>query len=552
MKDTPDWAGDLHLIVEDDDHAPFEGVVQLLRRCIGFGHEHAEGWARHLARNRSARIGPWSPAIAEAIHAEMQRLAPRYGCRTLRTALEPLAGEAEDTATPARIARHAHHVLSELFADWPSDSLVIVKREFPAYLRVDVQRAVDALTVDARRVGIHSRNRYETTDMASLLSERDHAKPIGALQFEDIDVGEGRPIRLATNALSLITGAPAEGARVEGARDEGTNVPLAVWVNLRTDYGQSEHLDVEILAPPGEAAAARTASMLDAIEAALADGRTYRGKVLSLEGNETFRGMSPNALTVHHRTPVGEDGLVLPDTVTRALERHIIRFAQQRDALKALGQSGRKGVLLYGPPGTGKTHTIRYIAERLRDHTTFLVTAEQIGMIQVYFRLARLFAPAIVVIEDADLIARQRDDMHSACDEVMLNRLLNEMDGLKADADLFVIMTTNRPETLEAALIQRPGRIDHAIEVPVPDANCRARLLRLYGRGLEIDAELFDRIVERTDGVSAAFIKEAARRLAQQSIQAETPGRIDSDSLDAVLTDMLSERDGLNLRLLGG
>ena len=540
MKDAPDWVNDLHIIIEDDDHSPFEGVSLLMRRCIGFGNEHAESWARHLARNRSARIGPWAPAIAESIHAEMQRLAPHYGCRGLRVSLErttDASDDAQEATQPTHIARHAHHVLRELFAGWPSDSLVIVKREFPAYLRVDVQRAVDALTAGARRVGIHGRNRYEATDMASLLSERDHAKPIGALQFEDVDVGEGSPVRLATNAMSLIADA---------------DVPLAVWVNLRTDFGQSEHLGVEILAPPGEDAAARTAGMLDAIEAALAEGRTYRGKVLSLEGNETFRGMSPNALTVHDRTPVGEDGLVLPDAVTHALDSHIIRFAQQRAALKALGQSGRKGVLLYGPPGTGKTHTIRYIAERLRDHTTFLVTAEQIGMIQVYFRLARLFAPAIVVIEDADLIARQRDDMHSACDEVMLNRLLNEMDGLKADADLFVIMTTNRPETLEAALIQRPGRIDHAIEVPVPDANCRARLLRLYGRGLEIDAELFDRIVERTDGVSAAFIKEAARRLAQQSIQAETPGRIDSDSLDAVLTDMLSERDGLNLRLLGG
>ena len=91
-----------------------------------------------------------------------------------------------------------------------------------------------------------------------------------------------------------------------------------------------------------------------------------------------------------------------------ALDRHIIRFASERSALKALGQSGRKGVLLYGPPGTGKTHTIRYLAERLQDHTTFLVTAEQIGMIAVYFRLARLFAPSIIVIEDADLIARQR------------------------------------------------------------------------------------------------------------------------------------------------
>ena len=156
------------------------------------------------------------------------------------------------------------------------------------------------------------------------------------------------------------------------------------------------------------------------------------------------------------------------------------------------------------------------------------------------------------MIEDADLIARQRDQMSSACDEVMLNRLLNEMDGLKADADLFVIMTTNRPQALEAALIQRPGRIDHAIEVPVPDADCRERLLQLYGQGLAIDADVAARLIARTEGVSAAFIKEIARRLAQQSIVADHPGRVDGSDLDAVLDEMLSERDGLNLRLLGG
>lgn len=292
--------------------------------------------------------------------------------------------------------------------------------------------------------------------------------------------------------------------------------------------------------------------MLEAIETAVAQGRSYRGKVLSLEASETFRGTAANSLIVHFRTLVEEHELILPDIVKNALDRHIIHFAAERGALKSLGQSGRKGVLLYGPPGTGKTHTIRYLAQRLHDHTTFLVTAEQIGLIAVYFRLARLFAPSIIVIEDADLIARQRDDMSSACDEVMLNRLLNEMDGLRSDADIFVIMTTNRPHTLETALIQRPRRIDHAIEVPVPDAMCRARLLRLYGDALVIEPKAFEKLIERTEGVSAAFIKEVARRLAQQSISARHLGQIDADDLEAVLEEMLSERDGLNLRLLGG
>lgn len=535
MKDTPDWTNDCHVTVHDDHDSPFGGVVELLRRCVGFGLDNAQGWARHISRNGSAQLGPWAPAIAKAICDEMTRLAPTYGCRKLRIVLE----EQQQESAPAakQTAQKAHHVLSELFDAWSADSLVIVKREFPAYLRVDVQNALDALTAGCRRVGIHSRNRYDAADMASLISERDQAKLIGALQFEDIDIGEGLPTRLATNCLSLI---------------EDERVPMAVWVNLSTDFAQNPQLSVEILAPPGEEAAAKTSAMIAAIEAAVAEGRSYRGKVLSLEGSETFRGTAANSLTVHYRTSVEEHELILPQRVKHALDKHIIRFATEREALKALGQSGRKGVLLYGPPGTGKTHTIRYLAERLRDHTTFLVTAEQIGMIATYFRLARLFAPSIIVIEDADLIARQREEITSACDEVMLNRLLNEMDGLGVDADIFVIMTTNRPKTLETALIQRPGRIDHAIEVPVPDAACREQLLRLYGDGLTIEPRALDTLVARTEGVSAAFIKEVARRLAQHSIGAGNSGRVDAGDLEAVLEEMLSERDGLNLRLLGG
>jgi AAA+ superfamily predicted ATPase/ATP-dependent Clp protease adapter protein ClpS len=535
MKDTPGWAGDRYIIVHDDDHTPFDGVVELLSRCIGFGRDNAKSWARHINRNGSAQLGPWSPAIAQCIFDEIHRLAPSCGCHALRVELED---QPEQSApVPARTIQKAHLVLSQHFSAWPADSLVIVKREFPAYLRVDVQTALEALTTGARRVGIHCRNRYDASDLASLISERDHAKLVGALQFEDIDIGEDRPVRLATNCLALID-------------DEG--VPLAVWVNLRSDHPEHLQLTVEILAPPGDAAAVRTGAMLEAIETAVALGRSYRGKVLSLEASETYRGMAANALTVHFRTPVAEHELVLPEVVREALQRHVIRFAAERRALRALGQSGRKGVLLYGPPGTGKTHTIRYLAERLHDHTTFLVTAEQVGLIGIYFRLARLFAPSMIVIEDADLIARQRDEMSSACDEVMLNRLLNEMDGLRPEAEIFVIMTTNRPHTLEAALIQRPGRIDHAIEVPVPDADCRARLLRLYGGALTIDPDALETLVERTEGVSAAFIKEIARRLAQQSISAGHPGRVGAQDLDAVLDEMLSERDGLSLRLLGG
>src|SRR5438034_5660446 len=96
-----------------------------------------------------------------------------------------------------------------------------------------------------------------------------------------------------------------------------------------------------------------------------------------------------------------------------------------------------------------------------------------------------------------------------------LNKLLNEMDGLREDADVFFLLTTNRPDQLEPALASRPGRIDQAIEFPLPDEEGRTKLVRLYSRGLEVPAAVLEVIVRRTNGASPAFVKELIRRSAQ-------------------------------------
>ena len=106
----------------------------------------------------------------------------------------------------------------------------------------------------------------------------------------------------------------------------------------------------------------------------------------------------------------------------------------------------------------------------------------------------------LFVIEDADLIARSRADMRSPCEESLLNRLLNEMDGLREDAAILFILTTNAPETLESALPGRPGRIDQAIEFPLPHDAGRQKLIKLYARGLEINREISHLIVRKTKG----------------------------------------------------
>jgi len=157
----------------------------------------------------------------------------------------------------------------------------------------------------------------------------------------------------------------------------------------------------------------------------------------------------------------------------------------------------------------------------------------------------------MVVIEDVDLIARDRNQM-GPCEESLLNSLLNEMDGLKQDADVLFILTTNRPEQLESALASRPGRIDQAIEVQLPDDVGRGKLVELYGRGLPLGDAIVSEAAQRTKGVSAAFIKELMRRIAQASIARNGATTVESDDLSEALEDMLFAGGKLNVKLLGG
>ena len=127
------------------------------------------------------------------------------------------------------------------------------------------------------------------------------------------------------------------------------------------------------------------------------------------------------------------------------------------------------------------------------------------------------------------------------------------MDGIAEDADILFLLTTNRPELLEPALAARPGRIDQAIEIPLPDAECRRRLFDLYAEGLELDVDEIDRFVGRTEGVSAAFIRELLRKAALFAAETSTNGLVVRDeNLDAALHDLAVEGGRLTTTLLGG
>lgn len=246
------------------------------------------------------------------------------------------------------------------------------------------------------------------------------------------------------------------------------------------------------------------------------------------------------ALKVHHFPAMTLDQVILPAPTLATLERTVFGFVKARAELKAHGFSTKRGILLYGPPGTGKTHFIRYLLSKLPDHTSLLVTAEQVGAFDEVMSIARAMQPSIVVIEDADLLARARELRgESDCSQMLLNSLLNHMDGLNEDAEIMFILTTNRPQYIEEAVRDRPGRVDQAIEIPLPDAACRARLLTLYCHDMALDPTVLEACVKRTEKASAAFMRELARRMAQFAILRDS-ACISPEDMRLALEEMLA------------
>lgn len=211
------------------------------------------------------------------------------------------------------------------------------------------------------------------------------------------------------------------------------------------------------------------------------------------------------------------------------------------DALQRAGFGARHGVLFYGPPGTGKSLVVRHICRAIPDLTVILLTGRQQQLIRESCRMARLLSPCLVVLEDVDLIATDRQQSR---DTTLLHDLMDEMDGLSPKAEVVFLLTTNRPEVLEKALTARPGRIDQAVLFPLPDAETRERLLRHFGRHVGLGDADVSQIVRQTDGASPAFLQELVRRATLLALEARS--RNDSTTKDGDESVQLDSQDFRN------
>jgi DNA polymerase III delta prime subunit len=438
----------------------------------------------------------------------------------------------------------AQRVISHLGCELTD--VVPVTEKFPSWEHVNIQRGVDAYLAarqgDAQWFGPSGGGYRPHEDMLSLIGGT--SVPFGPMRVMTAGVRIG-PGGVGTASYGTTAVGPEENTEVVMlglvASTAPDGAPVVIGIRDESRFG-SPFCNLEILAADRSAATATR----DEIERLMRLHDVYRGQVLSFTASEHH---GNELVTFLPRPQVAAADVVLPDGVLENIERHIIDVADWSRELLSAGQHLKRGLLLHGPPGTGKTHTVRYLTGRLATSTIILLTGRSIRFIDQAAALARRLQPSMVVLEDVDLVATDRD--YTQDGNPLLFSLLEAMDGIGADADVTFVLTTNRADILETALADRPGRVDLAVEIPRPDLQCRERLLRVYARGLSVDADL-TRVAQDTEGITASFVKEMIRRTVLVSLrEGQSPPVLRGSYFAEVLAEMNSEHHALTRSLLG-
>ena len=243
-------------------------------------------------------------------------------------------------------------------------------------------------------------------------------------------------------------------------------------------------------------------------------------------GNAMAFGNSKAKIYVEAQTGKSFEDVAGQEEAKEAL-KEIVDFLHQPGKYKDIGASVPKGALLVGPPGTGKTLLAKAVAGESKVPFFSMSGSEFVEMfvgmgaarVRDLFKQAKEKAPCIVFIDEIDTIGKSRNSGAFGGNderEQTLNQLLSEMDGFEADKGVVILAATNRPETLDKALL-RPGRFDRRIPVELPDLAGREAILKVHAKKVKLGENVdFNSVARATSGASGAdlanIINEAALR----------------------------------------
>ena len=297
-------------------------------------------------------------------------------------------------------------------------------------------------------------------------------------------------------------------------------------------------------------------------------GRWLSKKMMSSMGNGGPGGMMSFGKSNAKVYVKSSTGIKFTDVAgedeAKELLTEIVDFLHNPAKYKEIGASMPKGALLVGPPGTGKTLLAKAVAGEA-EVPFFSISGSEfvemfVGMgaakVRDLFKQANEKAPCIVFIDEIDTIGKKRDGNIGGNDEreQTLNQLLTEMDGFDGSKGVVILAATNRPDSLDPALL-RPGRFDRRIPVELPDLQGREEILKVHAKKIKISDNVdFSAIAKSASGASGAelanIVNEAALRAVRDGRKFATQADME-ESIEVVIAGyqkknrVLSEKEKL-------
>ncbi len=268
------------------------------------------------------------------------------------------------------------------------------------------------------------------------------------------------------------------------------------------------------------------------------------GKKMGGPGGMMSFGKS-NAKLYVKSTGITFDDVAGQDEAKEALNE-IVDFLHDPKKYTSIGAKMPTGALLVGPPGTGKTLLAKAVAGEA-EVPFFSISGSEfvemfVGMgasrVRDLFKQAKEKAPSIVFIDEIDAIGKKRDSNFGGNDEreQTLNQLLSEMDGFEDGIGVVILAATNRPESLDKALL-RPGRFDRRVPVELPDVNGRESILKVHAKGVNKSDDIdYNQVARATSGASGAELANIVNEAALRAVRMGRKEIIQEDLEESVET----------------